>query len=105
MAEATTVAELRALTDATVDDYSNTTLAAMLDSGLTLNAAAASIWRRKAATYAGLVDVSESGSSRSMSQLYKNAVAQATFFQDLANSETTTEVLAGRVRIKTIERG
>lgn len=39
--------------------------------------AQASVWEALAARYHGLVDTSESGSSRSMSQMFKNATSMA----------------------------
>ena len=45
------------------------------DNGGDLNAAASEVWLQKATTYATLVDVTESGSSRKMSDLQKNALA------------------------------
>lgn len=40
-----------------------------------LSMATATLWRRKAGIYAGLVDTSESGSSRKLSDLHKHALA------------------------------
>jgi hypothetical protein len=66
--------------DSTV--YSDEVLKALIDQVEgDLDTAAAQIWEQKAARYSTLVDVSESGSSRSMSQLYKNASAQTSFYQ------------------------
>lgn len=42
-----------------------------------LKIAAATIWREKAALYAELVDITEAGSSRKNSDLYKRALEQA----------------------------
>jgi len=44
------------------------------------NALASVIWREKAATYAGLIDVQEGNSVRKMSQLYAQAVKMADVF-------------------------
>lgn len=46
-----------------------------------LRAAAAQIWDEKAAALAALVDTSESGSSRRMSQAHTNALAMATGYR------------------------
>lgn len=62
------------------DPYTDTQLGARLDAATSPEALAASIWREKAAEYSGLVDVSESGSSRSLSQLSKNALIMAASF-------------------------
>lgn len=105
MATTTQLDELRALTDVLASDpvYTPIVLGALIDEQ-GMNAAAASVWRRKAASYTSLVDVSESGSSRSMSQLYKNASAQAVSFQTLADAEGVVVPLSGRTRIRSIER-
>lgn len=59
-------------------EYSDADLSAYLDEFVgDVNKAAAAIWREKAAKYAGLVDMKEGSSSRSLSQLYKNALAIA----------------------------
>lgn len=108
MASKAQVAELRDLTSVTIDDYNNDVLNEMIDSlDGSVNAAAASIWRRKAASYSSLVDVSESGSSRSMSQLFKQAKEMAMYFQGLADAETAEVAIptvSGRTRVKAIER-
>lgn len=72
------------------------------DGSLNFNATAANIWNQKAAAYAGLVDVSESGSSRKFSDLYKNALAMAKKYED----EDTTVVVdtASRPKVNSIVR-
>lgn len=65
------IAQLRRLTGLAVDDatYTDEVLGTYIDN-LGLLPAAAVIWRERAASVAGLVDVTESGSSRKLSQLY-----------------------------------
>lgn len=65
-------------TDGQIQEYidENTTTA-----GIDYNGTAAQIWEEKAGYYSGLVDVQESGSSRKMSDLYKNALAMATLYR------------------------
>lgn len=62
-----------------------------------LDRAAASIWRGKAAQYAELVNVSESGSSRSLGDLHKNALAMANMY----DAKLAEIVLAGSRRSRT----
>jgi hypothetical protein len=63
-------------------DYSDSLLNAMLlQNEGDLDATAAAVWREKAAAVAGLVDVSESGSSRKMSQLHDRYVKQAETYE------------------------
>lgn len=47
------------------------------DAGGDLDIAASVIWQEKAASYAELVDITEAGSSRKNSDLYKNAIDMA----------------------------
>lgn len=66
------------------------------------NASIAIIWREKAASYAELVDVSESGSSRKMSDLHKNAIEMAKQYDGM---KTVVEVdFSNRPRTRAIER-
>jgi hypothetical protein len=51
------------------------------DGSVNFNKSAASVWGSKAAEYAGLVNVSESGSSRSLGDLHKNALAMQKSFE------------------------
>lgn len=67
------------------------------------NAAAATCWRRKATTYSKLVDVSESGSSRKMSQLMTNALELAKFYEDKDGGDDPTPT-TDRPRTRAIVR-
>lgn len=75
MASLDEVARLRRLTDVAEDDetYTSDLLGQLIDD-LGMETAAGTVWREKAAKYAGLVDVTESGSSRRLSQLYDQAL-------------------------------
>jgi adenine-specific DNA methylase len=61
-------------TDARIEEY--------IDREADLYLAASAIWSSKAATYASLVNVSESGSSRSMGSLIDNAIKMAKLYKD-----------------------
>lgn len=69
-------------TDSAAYEYTDTQLTGYLDDaeGEPI-AAAAVIWRVKAASYADLVDISEAGSSRKNSDLFKNAISMAEWFE------------------------
>ena len=69
--------------DDTCEGYDDATLGAVIDGTLTLNAAAAQIWFLKAGQAATLVNVSESGSSRNLSDIMKNAQAMGKLYADL----------------------
>lgn len=64
-----------------------------------LDAATLEGWLRKKARYARLVDVSESGTDRKMSQKFKNAQAMVKFWSDFLGdvAGSRQEALAGRV--------
>lgn len=86
------------------EEYSDSLLhAILLQNNADLNAAAAQVWREKAAEYAHLVDVSESGSSRKMSQLYDRAVKQAELYE-VASGTGVSVTLPQRPRVGRIVR-
>lgn len=80
---------LRRMTGETenIKGYTDTQIDVMLSqAGGDLNAVAAIIWGEKASDYADLVNISEAGSSRSNSDLFKHAREQADYFKGLADS-------------------
>lgn len=89
MATADQIAQLRKLLSDDEEPYQFTDeeLGTAID-GMGMNAAAADFWRQKSASYAELVDVSESGSSRKLSDLSKNALAMAGYFDGQVQAET-----------------
>lgn len=96
MADKATIDALRLLI-AEPDDkapYTDLALSIRLDAAASSQGLAGEIWREKAANYAALVNVSESGSSRSLSDLHKNALAMAKHFGEIdpANPGTGTAV-------------
>lgn len=54
-------------------------------------------WAIKAAKYAELVDVMESGSQRNLSQKHRQAILQMKWFFDVAERDTATRDSVGRV--------
>ena len=64
-------------------------LGAIIDSNETLASAAAQVWYLKAGQFANLVDVSESGSSRKLSDLRKNAVEMGNLYDGMAGGDTS----------------
>jgi hypothetical protein len=82
--------------------YSDAALSGILDSASSVNAAAATIWTQKAAAAATLVNVSESGSSRSLGDIQRNALAMAKVFTDAIEEDPVT---ATGVRVRRIVRG
>lgn len=65
-----------------------------------IQAAAASVWESQAASYSQIVDITESGSSRKMGDLFDNAMKMAAYFNGQANPVDTS----GSTRIGKIVR-
>lgn len=59
------------------EPYTDETLAIIIDATESLRIAAADVWDAKAASVAHLVDISEGGSSRKMSDIYDRFIALA----------------------------
>lgn len=79
----TEIEQLRALTDG-AEGIEDAVLTEIITAEGSVKAAAVTVWRQKAASYASLVDISESGSSRSLSNLHKQALTMAdTIARDL----------------------
>ena len=83
MATIDEVGQLRRMTATPEDDpvYTADLLGTYIDNLGTLEAAAAAVWAEKAAAASTLVDMAESGSSRSLSQLQKAALAMQNHFR------------------------
>lgn len=83
MATPDQIAQLRRMTSLSDDDqvYTDEVLGVYIDNLGSLEAAASAIWREKASALAGLVDTTESGSSRRLSQLYDQALKMGQAFQ------------------------
>lgn len=94
MATADQIAAFRLLinTPLSEDPYTDEQLSARIDNAESVEALAAIVWREKAAAYSTMVNVSESGSSRSLSDLYKNALAMSKSFQDAQPGDSTSQV-------------
>lgn len=104
MATETQIASLRRMID-DVDaptSYSDTDLNARIDEAGSTEQAASVIWREKAASYSTLVDVSESGSSRKLSDLRKAAMEQAAYYDGIVSAAAV--VAASRPRTRPIVR-
>lgn len=101
MATESEIAALRRATALQVDDpvYTDSLLGGLIDD-LGFNSASATVWREKAASVAGLVDTTESGSSRSLSQLRKGYLEMASG----ANPSAEPEVVGGMSFTVPVER-
>lgn len=103
MASAASIQELRDLI-AEPDDtngWTDARLGEILDArDEDVQSSAGHVWTVKASTYAGMVDVSESGSSRKLGDLHRQAMAMAALF---AGSSGEAD-LSRRPRISDIVR-
>jgi|GEM_PF-6137234 len=97
------ISNLRRLIDEpTPETYSDTALSARIDEVPDIRILAGTIWREKAATYAGLIDVKEGNSDRKMSQLHKQALVMA---ESLSAADAADLIGARRPgRTRAIER-
>lgn len=97
--DAAIIARFRRMTALDVEDpiYTDAIIGGMIDD-LGFETAAASVWREKAASVAGLVDTTESGSSRRLSQLREAYIAMGGVVNPV------TEVTTGGTYTVEIER-
>lgn len=87
--------------EANDETYTYELLSAILDDLGTVAAAASSIWGERAAAYAGVVDTTESGSSRRLSQLHDQALKMQRFW---SGPEESTDDTAGTSFTVGVER-
>lgn len=105
MATPEQIAALRLLiAEPSEETYTDAVLMALYDAAANPNLVAYDIWTQKAAAVAGLVDVSEGGSSRKMGDLYEQYLSMAATFATRATSETLPPTGAGSLRIKSLTR-
>jgi len=104
MATPQEVEELRRITgyDA-VDPYDDPQLSALIDAS-SVYRVAARLWNEKAAEYSGYVHIQESGSSRNMGDLHKNALAMAKYYLGLAKEDEAPADVTGHARTRAIVR-
>lgn len=103
MATVDEVASVRLnINEPTQSPFTDLFVAALIDDLGSIEAASASAWRAKAASYANLVNETEAGTSHAFSDLHKNALAMAAAF-DSTNVSLNPTVLSGP-RVRKIER-
>jgi hypothetical protein len=93
-------AELRRKTGETGSDtYTNTDLEKFItQANGDLNGAASLIWGEKASANADLVNISEAGSARSNSDLFRHAEAQRDYFLSISTSGASAAATGSRTR-------
>lgn len=103
MATQAEIADLRVkvqeLTNA--EPYTDTYLGNMIDQ-YTVRGAAREIWQAKASSVAHLVDVSEGGSSRKMSDIHKHYLSIAESFNDPTEAEVVAQAAPRSRRIERV---
>jgi hypothetical protein len=106
MATASEIAAFRLLIDEADDSepYTDEALGERLDVATSPQALAATIWTEKAAAYAALVDVSESGSSRALGQLQDKALAMAKVFVSVDPTAPGTGTAVRGIRMHRLTR-
>ncbi len=92
MAEIEQIRAVQALlgSDAEAGGWTEVEINAALDAGRTANYIAARWWAQRAADTANLIDISESGTSRQLSVIHRNAKEMATVYRALAAEEEVT---------------
>lgn len=106
MATEDEITELRQMVAETEDDstWTDDELAVLIDSEDSLNAAASKVWYLKAGRAASLVDVAESGSSRKLSDIRKNAMEMGAYYkaadeaEEAATTDTASHPVVQRIR-------
>lgn len=94
MATPAQIAELRIKINEPTDapPYTDEVLGMLIDANAgDTDAVAKTVWEGKAASVAHLVDISEGGSSRKMSDMYKNFLAIAKTFEPEAGTGPTAQ--------------
>lgn len=104
MADAADIARLRLMLGPNVLD--DLTLGQVIDASASTDPLewAALAWEATAGRYHALVDISESGSSRKMSDLHKNALAMATSYRKRITEAAVVEVSSGVSTTRKITR-
>ncbi|UVK63818.1 hypothetical protein SEA_LILYPAD_14 [Gordonia phage LilyPad] len=95
MAEPTDIEDVKDLLPSD-QDWNDEKIAGKLDAGRSVYAVVQNYWESQAAKFHAAMDINESGSSRSFSRLYDNALKQAEYWsgrvskeeEDLANEQS-----------------
>jgi hypothetical protein len=105
VATSSQVAQVRENTnEPTQDPYTDTEVGVLVDSLGSVNLASAAIWSKKAAAYADVVNTTEAGARRDLSDLYDKAIAESKRWK-AAEDETLPEAdIKGRAIVHVINR-
>ena len=75
-----------------VEPWTDAALSAIIDAAASMEAAALTVWEGKAANASSFVDITESGSSRRMSQIFDQATKMAAYYRGLAVPATEVDL-------------
>ena len=84
-----------------LDDWTDEYISGLIASGITKNRILNRAWLAKASSASEMVDISESGSSRNISSIYKNAMDMAEYWGRLADKEEDNGSAGGKARSRT----
>lgn len=104
MATEDQVTEVRENTNETTSaTWTDAEIVVLVDALGSVNLASAAIWKKKAARYADLVNTTEAGARRDLSDLYDRAVKEAARWQ-AEEDALTPEPDSGRAKVHVINR-
>lgn len=95
MAEASDILEVQDLLP-NDSDWGEDKITTYLDGGRTVPEVLLAFWRGRASKYSTMLDVSESGSSRSLSQLYQNAKSMIDYWQGVLDKDEADALVDDR---------
>lgn len=103
MAELVDIASVQDLlpAEAAEEGWNEEKITTYLDGGKTVYQVVLQYWESITGRLYTMIDVSESGSSRSLSRLYDNAKAQAEYWRDRIKAEKDEEIQEENDRITT----
>lgn len=87
MASELSLAEVNDLLPSDQTEWDDTNISAYLDGGKSVAGTLRVFWQKRASEYSTQIDVSESGSSRSLSRLYDNAIRQVEYWDGVVKAE------------------
>lgn len=82
-------------------DWTDEYIGNLITEGVSVNRILARAWFAKASSVSEMVDISESGSSRNMSGIYRNAMDMARFWSDKADKEDDNGAEGNKSRSRT----
>lgn len=106
MADQSEITRLRLLIGEPEDTapWTDDVLSGIIDESEDLDVAALQVWEAKAASAASMVDTTESGSSRRMSQLHDQALKMVSYYRGRTDPSTEPPDLQGYAYTTPIER-